>query len=168
MTRYYSQFITVLGILSASSIAPAYAGEAEAVLQNNAGKKIGQATFTQGPKGLVTMHLRVKKLTPGIHALHIHTKGDCTAKDFTHSKQHGTMNPKGSHAGDLPNLKVDKQGKAHYQVVVDGVTLGKGHASLFHQGGTAVVIHAKADDNVSDPAGAAGPRVACGVIQRKT
>ncbi|MGE5327049.1 MAG: superoxide dismutase family protein, partial [Deltaproteobacteria bacterium] len=81
-------------------------------------------------------------------------------------KKHGLMNPDGPHAGDMPNFMVGKDGKGRTTYVDDRVTLGEGENSLFHEGGTALVIHEKADDNKSDPAGNAGVRIACGVIEK--
>jgi Cu-Zn family superoxide dismutase len=77
-------------------------------------------------------------------------------------KMHGKDNPMGPHAGDLPNFDVDAKGMANVTIIADHVTLSED--SLFHQGGTALVIHAMPDDYMTDPAGNAGARIACGVI----
>ena len=66
----------------------------------------------------------------------------------------------------LPNLVVDKSGKGSASFIAHGATLGDGPNSLFHEGGTSLVIHAKPDDLMSDPAGNAGDRIACGVIEK--
>ena len=147
--------------------------KAKADLINSAGEHIGMATFTEKANG-VKLSLKASHLPPGEHGFHIHTVGKCDAPDFKSAgghfnpqgKQHGMENPQGHHAGDLQNLTVDAQGKAKVKRLLTGVTLGEGENSLFHEGGTALVIHAGPDDMKSDPAGNAGPRIACGVITR--
>jgi Cu-Zn family superoxide dismutase len=81
-------------------------------------------------------------------------------------KQHGKDNPMGSHAGDMANFTVGPKGTAKVTVVNPAVTLGDGPNSLFTNGGTAMMIHAKADDYKTDPAGNAGDRIACGVVTK--
>lgn len=155
------------------SISVQAAKKAKADLLNAKGAPVGTAVFTER-RGGVQLDLKVSNLTPGLHGLHIHAVGRCQAPDFASAgphfnpegKQHGWDNPMGHHLGDLQNLDVGPDGKAHVQVMVPGVTLGEGPNSLFHQGGTALVIHAKPDDGKTDPAGNAGPRIACGVIIR--
>jgi Cu-Zn family superoxide dismutase len=145
---------------------------AKATLVNNQGKKVGEATLTQTPQG-VKIVMTVENLPPGVHAFHIHAKGVCTLPDFQSAgghfnpfgKEHGLKNPAGPHAGDLPNITVGPDGKAKVEVIAKLVTLKEGEKnSLFQPGGTSLVIHAGPDDNVSDPAGNAGPRIACGAI----
>jgi superoxide dismutase, Cu-Zn family len=81
-------------------------------------------------------------------------------------KQHRKDNPLGAHAGDMANFNVGANGTARFSVVNSAVTLGDGANSLFHEGGTSLVIHEKSDDYKTDPAGNAGNRVACGVIEK--
>lgn len=121
----------------------------------------------------VTLGIGVTGMSPGPHGFHLHTTGDCRAPDFTSAgghlnplgAEHGKDNPKGSHVGDLPNLEVGASRTA--STTVD---LGHDRAALmdwlFDNDGTAIVIHAGPDDYKSDPAGAAGPRIACGVLKR--
>ena len=146
---------------------------ATAGIKDGKGQNVGQAKFKAG-KGGVGMSVAVMNLSPGVHAIHIHDAGKCDAPGFTTagphfnpaSKKHGIENPEGHHAGDLPNLTVGANGKGTFKTTIPGVTLaGDGVTSLFHSGGTSVVIHEKADDMKTDPAGNAGPRLACGVIQ---
>ncbi len=148
---------------------------ATATLKNAEGAEVGTATITPGPGGKgVQINATFSKLPPGTHAIHIHNVGQCEAPAFTSagghfnpmSKQHGKDNPMGAHAGDLPNFEVAANGTGKISYTVADVTLGDGANSLFHPGGTALVIHAGADDYKSDPAGNAGARIACGVIQK--
>jgi superoxide dismutase, Cu-Zn family len=100
--------------------------------------------------------------------------GKCDLPDFKSAgghfnptgKQHGKDNPLGSHAGDMANFDVSSDGSAHFSIVNTAVTLGSGSNSLFHEGGTALVIHEKADDYKTDPTGNAGNRLACGVVEK--
>jgi Cu-Zn family superoxide dismutase len=149
--------------------------KATATLKNAQGEVVGTATLAHTVRGTaVTINGTFTKLPPGTHAIHVHTVGSCTAPDFSSAgghfnpggKQHGSENPKGPHAGDLPNFEVDAKGKGDISFAVPDMTLNDGPNSLFHPGGTALVIHANADDNKTDPAGNAGPRIACGVIEK--
>lgn len=146
---------------------------ATANLQDAHGQNVGQARF-KATKGGVEMAVTVRNLTPGVHAIHIHETGKCDPPDFKTAgahfnpanKKHGMQNPEGHHAGDLPNLTVGANGKATFKSTIADVTLaGSGVNSLFHAGGASVVIHEKPDDMKTDPAGNAGARIACGVIQ---
>lgn len=147
---------------------------AKATLVNTKGERVGEATLTETPKG-VKIVLQVEHLPPGVHAFHIHENGVCATPDFASAgghfnpfgKQHGLENPAGPHAGDLPNITVAPDGTAKVEMLTKLVTLKVGPKnSLFKPGGTSLVIHAGPDDYVTDPAGNAGPRIACGVITR--
>jgi len=142
-------------------------------LNDAKGKSIGTAKLSADPGG-VKITLAVKGLTPGDHAIHVHEAAKCDAPDFKSAgghfnpehKQHGTANPEGAHAGDMPNFTVDAKGGSTASVVAPNVTLDDGPHSVFTGGGTALVIHDKADDLKTDPAGAAGDRIACGLIKK--
>jgi Cu-Zn family superoxide dismutase len=148
---------------------------ATAALKDAAGKDVGTATFTPTSGG-VAVSLKVSGLKPGKHGFHVHAVGACDAPDFKTSgghfnptgKKHGLASPEGHHGGDLPNLVVGADGRGEASGTLTGLSLDEGDASLFHAGGTAVVIHADEDDEKSDPGGNSGARVACGVIARGT
>jgi superoxide dismutase, Cu-Zn family len=148
---------------------------AHADIMNAQGQKIGTAKLTSHMGG-VKIAVMVEQLTPGEHGIHIHTVGKCDGPDFKTagghfnptSAHHGTMNTQDPHphAGDLPNLTVGADGKGKATFTDKSVTLGDGANSLFHDGGTSLVIHAKADDDMTDPSGNSGDRVACGAIEK--
>ena len=151
----------------------ASAQTATAELRNAQGGAVGSATLTEGPQG-VRLQMTVSGLPPGRHGFHIHAVGTCDPPGFTSAgghfnpdgKHHGWMHPAGAHAGDLPNLEITPDGAGRVELYVPRVTLADGPLSLLPPGGTALVIHAGPDDEVTDPAGNAGDRIACGVIHK--
>jgi len=143
-------------------------------LKDAQGKSVGTVGLFQQGSG-VGLKLQLHDLPPGEHGIHFHQNAKCDAPDFKSAgphlnpdgKKHGLENPEGHHAGDMKNLTVDAQGKANGVKLQDNdVTLGDGANSLFSNGGTALVIHAKADDMKTDPSGNSGDRIACGVITK--
>lgn len=145
---------------------------ATAFLKPTQGNKVtGVVTFTQTGSTVVA-DAKINGLTPGSHGFHLHEKGDCSAPDAMSAgghfnpagKPHGAPTGGERHAGDLGNITADAKGDATLKIEVPGVTLGDGANSI---NGKAVVVHAKPDDLKSQPAGDAGPRVACGVVGLK-
>jgi Cu-Zn family superoxide dismutase len=169
MTRTISiLFLSLLATACASTGGSKPAAEAE--LKAASGSSVsGSVTFAP-EDGKLRVQATVSGLAPGEHGFHVHEVGDCSAADATSAKGH--FNPAGKghghhggherHAGDLPNLVADAQGKASYSALVDGVTVGGGAGDIM---GRSVVIHADPDDYKSQPAGNSGKRVACGVIK---
>jgi len=168
---------TCIGLVAAAAltllvVSSARAQTAHAELHNEQGQKVGAVTLEQTPHG-VLMSMDLQGLPAGEHAFHIHEVGKCEPPfksagghfNPTH-KQHGIKNPKGMHAGDLPNISVPETGKLKFDAFATAVTLGEGPNSLFDADGSSIVIHAGADDYKSDPAGDAGARIACGVVTK--
>jgi Cu-Zn family superoxide dismutase len=132
---------------------------------NDKGKVIGKAEFFALPQGGILMKINVENLKDGIQALHIHEKGECKTPDFItagghynpENKKHGFFNPEGYHKGDLPNIQVMK-GKISLEILLP-------HFTVDELKGKSIMIHEHQDDYVSDPAGHAGKRIACGEIK---
>lgn len=170
-TNYSIIFLTA--ILFAMPTPAGAQERARAELKNADGKSVGTAEFRETKEGVV-LSLRSTGLPPGLHAVHIHATGKCEAPGFTSAgghfnplgMKHGFKNPEGPHAGDLPDLLVNKDGMGRYEVLTQGVTLGAGKNSILEGDARAIVIHATADDNMTDPAGNSGDRIACGVITK--
>lgn len=161
----------VLGV-SGCAAAGQIANTQTVTLRDAAGRTVGTALLTPATEG-VQVVLSANGLPAGVHGVHVHQTGLCDAPDFTTagghfnpaSRQHGFENPAGHHAGDLPNMTVDANGRGTLNGVARGVTLeGSGAGSLRKPGGTALVVHAGADDYRTDPSGNSGARIACGVI----
>jgi Cu-Zn family superoxide dismutase len=149
-------------------------GPVKVDMKDAQGQSIGTATMTAA-SGMVHIQLDLKNLKPGQHALHVHMTPKCEGPAFTSagghfnpaSKKHGLKNPEGPHAGDMENFTVAADGTAKGMVMAQGISLAAtGANSVFANGGTALVVHAGPDDMTTDPAGAAGDRIACGVIAK--
>lgn len=140
---------------------------ASAMLRTAAGADVGTATASEVAGGL-RFTVDVKNMPAGTHGAHVHTTGRCDAPDFVTagphwnptSMKHGSMNPQGPHEGDLPNLIIGTDGRGTIGITVPGATM----AGLLDADGGAMVVHAGADDLVTDPSGNSGGRIACGVF----
>ena len=161
---------TIGTVIMMLSLQPALAGDmASAAMMDAEGGSVGEVTLQQGPHGTL-LHAKLNNLPAGAHAFHVHTIGDCTPP-FTSAGghfnpegvEHGIMNPKGVHVGDMPNIHVPESGQLEIEILNTSLNLDE---TLFDSDGAAIVIHAGADDYVTDPAGDAGPRIACGVISK--
>ena len=144
------------------------AATATAELKNWDGQSVGQVRLQETPHGLIVT-AEVTGLPEGAHGFHIHAVGKCepplesAGGHFNpDDHQHGMENPQGMHAGDLPNLTIPASGEATLEHFAEGLALD----DLSDDDGSAVVIHANADDYATDPAGNAGDRIACGVVSR--
>jgi Cu-Zn family superoxide dismutase len=171
---YSNKLILIPALLCATAVFGQGAPKsAHANIVNAQGQTIGTAKIVAAKEG-IKVEVRVAQLAPGLHGIHIHNVGKCEGPDFVSAgphlnpnmKKHGKDNPDGLHAGDLLNIEVKADGTAKATLQDAMVTLGDGPNSVFHDGGTAIVIHAKEDDYKTDPAGNSGPRIACGVIEK--
>ncbi|MDE2434990.1 MAG: superoxide dismutase family protein [Sphingomonadales bacterium] len=156
---------TTLGQVPTQRIA-----SAELKLAN--GAPAGTALITAAGDKL-TLSVAAIGLPEGMHGIHLHMVGTCDAPGFATAgghlnpagHQHGTLNPSGSHLGDLPNLEIGKAGVGALSAQLPG-TRAEVEAALFDADGTALVIHSGPDDYKTDPSGNSGTRIACGVIKR--
>ena len=139
------------------------------LMAREGGTVAGEVTFTEIDSGvLITAH--ITGAPPGTHGFHIHDVGDCSSADFKSAGGH--FNPTGMphagpadmerHAGDLGNVEVGEDGTAHHEAASKMITVSEGPNSVVGRG---VILHEDADDLVSQPTGAAGARLACGVVE---
>jgi superoxide dismutase, Cu-Zn family len=171
-------FVPVLAIAAFAAAPPALnaqegpaAATTSATLKNADGKTMGKADLTNTPNGVI-IALHLSGVQAGEHAFHVHTTGTCEAPSFKSAgghfnptnASHGMESPGGPHVGDMPNLHVPDSGTLDIEVFVSDASLGGGTNNLLDNDGAALVLHAKGDDYRTDPAGAAGDRIACGVI----
>jgi len=145
--------------------------KAVAVLHPTDGNKVsGTVTFTEVADG-VQVHAEIVGLAPGNHGFHVHEFGDCTAADgssagghFNPTNQpHAGPDADARHVGDMGNIEADASGRAKLTYLDHDLSLADSQRSII---GRSVVVHAKADDLKSQPAGNSGTRVACGVVGR--
>ncbi len=148
---------------------------ATAIIYDINGAPIGTADLWQDPNGLVNVEIASLALPAGTHGIHFHEVAKCEGGATAFStagghynplgKQHGLSNPAGAHAGDAPNVVIPASGVGRVAFTSNRVTLTPGTISLFDADGSSIVVHANPDDQVSQPSGNSGPRVACGVIR---
>ena len=161
-------------LAASPSLAAATKAHAVAHMKTLDGSNAGTIDFAQtNHGGLITFDL--KGLPPGAHGVHVHTSGNCDAKTkFTSAGPHFSPEPKshsfmekgGPHPGDLPNQFAAADGSLHASTLTTMFALGNGKKSIFDRDGASIIVHAKGDDYVSQPAGNSGDRIACGVIVR--
>jgi Cu-Zn family superoxide dismutase len=159
---------------SASRMGHAVA-RASAIMYDINGTPVGNAELWQDPNGMVNVEIASLALPAGTHGIHFHDVGKCEGGATAFStagghynplgKQHGLSNPLGAHAGDAPNVFIPASGVGRVAFSSDRVTLTPGTISLFDADGSSIVVHANADDQVSQPSGNSGARIACGVIR---
>lgn len=166
------KFTLLTALLLAIFVSP-LAAKTEVELKDAQGKSVGKALLWEDKSG-TEIQLNLMNLPPGEHAVHFHREAKCEAPDFKSAgphfnpdlKKHGLENPEGHHNGDNPSITVGANGKVKTRLTNKDVNLGEGIRSLFNEGGASIVIHAKPDDQKTDPAGNAGDRIACGIIKR--
>lgn len=163
-------FALTAGCASSKATPPADA-QARATIESRSGSNVkGWAAFTDRSTGGVRVEVHIENAPPGVHGLHVHEKGDCSAPDA--SSAGGHFNPGGMphaapsetrrHAGDLGNITIEANGTGHLEMVSDLLTVRPGPNSV---AGKAVIFHEKADDMSTQPTGNAGGRLGCGVVQ---
>ena len=166
--------LAMLG-LTAGVAAAGGTAHAEARIIGATGQTIGWARLTEDAAGKLHLNVHVAGLATGRHGVHLHAVGQCVRPTFATAgghhnplgAEHGLDNPAGAHAGDLPNLVVNVAGRGHLDATSHHATLSNGPVSLLDADGSAIVIHASEDDQVTNPTGNSGARVACGVIEAR-
>jgi len=167
-----TRILSALAISSVMTLGLSAQGMKHIDIKDAKGASIGMAMISAAKDGGISIDLDVKGLTPGEHAIHIHSVAKCEGPAFTTAgphfnpatKKHGLQSPEGPHAGDMMNFTVAANGTAKATVINTNVTMADGANSIYANGGTALMIHAAADDMKTDPGGAAGDRIACAPI----
>ena len=167
-TRFLLLALAITPLASCATPSDAPPSAESVPLVGSTGQAIGSVRVWETP-GAVSFRVEGNGLSVGRHGLHVHAAGRCDAPSFTSAgahwnpamAKHGLANPQGPHAGDLPNVPVAANGTLRETVVLSGTSL----AALADADGAALVLHAREDDNVTDPSGNSGDRIACAVIR---
>lgn len=169
MRRLFSRFALVSLAAAITGCAtgadPRYARQF--ALVGTGGQSLGTVSVWE-TAGALSLRVQASGLPHGLHGIHVHAVGRCDAPQFTTAgahwnptaREHGLNSPRGPHAGDLPNISVPANGVTNESMVLSGASL----AGLGDADGSALVIHATADDHVTDPSGNSGLRIACAVL----
>ncbi len=171
--------VVIVGLCGACSSAQRMrnsVARANAIMYNTSGAPIGTAQFWQDKNGVVYVDIESITLPAGTHGIHFHEVGRCdgtTSTPFSTAgahynpmaREHGLRNPRGPHAGDNPNISIPASGIGKVTFSTDRVTLTPGTTTLLDADGSSLVIHASADDQVTNPAGNSGARIACGIVR---
>jgi Cu-Zn family superoxide dismutase len=172
--------VSALGVMAGCKHAPSplnRLGVAYSTISGPAGEGRGTAELWQDTDNIVHVRLQLHDLTPGQHGIHFHAVAKCEGAGATPfstagahynpiGRQHGLQNPAGPHGGDAPNITVGADGRVDAGFTTDRVTLTDGSTTLFDADGSSIVIHAAPDDQISQPAGNSGARVACGIVRK--
>lgn len=177
MNRIYSAPALTLALLGCTpqTMTPMAASPADTVsevLHDARGREVATTTIAQSGDSL-RVRIDATALPAGSHGWHVHAVGVCAAPTFDSAgphwnptgRQHGRDNPAGMHKGDLPNLLVDRSGRGTLEHVIPAASLRGGGAALLDADGAAVVVHASADDDRTDPSGNSGARIACAAFR---
>ena len=151
----------------------ALAADAVATMKNVDGEEIGTVEFTATPSGALHVLWRLEGIPEGVHGIHVHETGDCSASDFESAgghlagdADHGVLVEGGPHPGDFPNAHVGADGMLVAEHFNDLLSLGsEGAGAMMDADGAGVIVHSGPDDYESQPSGAAGSRIACGVVE---
>lgn len=160
--------LSIAGLVASTGTMAAAADAVRAEVHDRSGTTVGEVTATGTPSGRVILSIALSDLPPGLHGVHIHETGDCSAEDFTSAgghlagdASHGVLSEDGPHPGDLPNLTVAADGSATVEYFSPDLDIDR---DLLDADGAAFIVHSGSDDYSSQPSGNAGERIACGVF----
>ena len=166
--------LLIFGACASMKIGNAVA-RGQVLMYNVSGSLIGTGDIWQDKNGLVHVDIATISLPTGTHGIHFHEVGKCEGGATAFSTagahynpmgmEHGLQNPKGPHAGDNPNIVIPAGGVGAVSFTTNRVTLTPGPTTLLDSDGSALVVHANADDQVTNPSGNSGGRIACGVVR---